>query len=335
MTNPEIRFPDQTQDWLLDPKDPGASYLALHHLTSHLDGDLDSAREIAHTVGPISEILDQMHPGGYWENDDSGYLPKYRGSVWSIILLSQLGANVHFDPRISEACSHYLDNAMSANGQISISGPPSGTVDCLQGNILAAMVDMDYSDSRLMDGYEWMARSLTGDGVAPMKDKKAPLRFYSGKIGPEFRCGANNKMSCAWGAAKVMLAFSKLPEKDQTPLIKKAIEQGIKFLFGCDPATADYPNGWNAKPSGNWWKFGFPVFYVSDLLQICQSLVLLGFGKDPRLANALSLIYNKRTKDGKWLLEYDYKGKSWVDFGEKKKPNKWVTIRAYQALLQL
>lgn len=33
-----------------------------------------------------------------------------------------------------------------------------------------------------------------------------------------------------------------------------------------------------------------------------------------------------------WLLEYDYTGKTWVDFGPKKQPNKWVTLRALRVL---
>ncbi len=335
MTTFKIDIPDQTRDWLLDPAEPGERYLALHLLSSISKDEIIKAREIAHQQGPIAKILEKMHPDGYWDNDGPGYLPKYRSSVWSIILLSQLGAKTEMDPRISTACSHYLDKAMSSNGQISTTGPPSGTVDCLQGNILSAMIDLEYSDSRLEDGLEWMARSLTGDEVAPMGDRKAALKYYSGKVGPGFKCGANNKMPCAWGASKVMLAFSKVQEKNITPLIHKAIQQGVNFLFSCDPATAEYPNGWNPKPSGNWWKFGFPVFYVSDLLQICEALTRLGYGKDPRLKNAISLIQNKKTFQGKWLLEYDYKGKTWIDFGEKKKPNKWVTIRAYQVLSQI
>jgi len=334
MANSTLKIPDQTQDWLLSSEDPGARYLTLERLSLNSEDQLGVAREIAHTEGPIAKVLDEMHPDGYWENDGPGYLPKYRSSAWSIILLSQLGAKAELDPRISTGCSHYLDNAMSPNGQISSTGPPSGTVDCLQGNILAAMLDLGYSDTRLKDGFEWMARSLTGDDVAMMGDRKATLRYYSGNIGPGFKCGANNKLPCAWGASKVMLAFSKLPEKDKTPLIHKAIKQGIDFLFSCDPATAGYPNGWNPKPSGNWWKLGFPVFYVPDLLQICESLTQLGLRKDPRLENAISLIQDKKLPDGKWLLEYDYKGKAWIEFGEKKKPNKWVTIRAYQVTMQ-
>jgi hypothetical protein len=31
-------------------------------------------------------------------------------------------------------------------------------------------------------------------------------------------------------------------------------------------------------------------------------------------------------------LEYDYAGKTWGDYGEKKQANKWVTLRALRVL---
>jgi hypothetical protein len=158
------------------------------------------------------------------------------------------------------------------------------------------------------------------------------LRYYSGNCGQGFQCGANNKQPCAWGAAKVMLAFSKLPSDKRTPLIEKAIQQGVEFLFSVNPADATYPSGWNEKPSGNWWKFGFPVFYVTDILQIAEALVNLGYGQDPRLARTMALIREKGEPDNRWSLDYDYAGKTWVDFGPKKQPNKWVTLRALRVL---
>ena len=325
-------IPGEVQDWLLDPEEPGARYLALKHLASGSPQDVTSASVEAHRSGPIKTILDAMHPDGFWEEAGPGYLPKYRGTAWSLILLSQLGASIQHDPRIELACEYYLDQAMAEGGQISINGAPSGTADCLQGNILAAMTLLGCKDTRLPKGFEWMARTVTGEGIAPVTDKKAYPRYYSGKIGPDFQCGANNKLSCAWGAVSVMDAFSLLKGADRTPLVEKAIQRGLKFLFSCDPATADYPNGWNPKPSGNWWKFGFPVFYVTDILRICQVVSNLGLSADPRIENALNLVKDKRNPEGKWLLEYGYQDKTWGDFGEKKKPNKWVTIRAYRAL---
>ena len=329
--------PDRTQEplpWLLETASPGARYLALRDLLSLPpdDPELQAARQQAHKEGPIAIVLENMHPDGYWVEPGPGYLPKYSSIVWSLVLLAQLGASIQEDERIADACAYLFDHALTPMGQFTASGAPSGTADCLQGNLCWALTALGCTDSRLGLAYEWMARTVIGEGIAPIADKHAPLRFYAGKCGPTFACGSNNKLPCAWGAAKVMLAFSLLPVERRTPLIQRAIEHGVDFLFSTDPAKADYPNGWSDKPSRNWWLFGFPVFYVTDLLQIVEALAALGYAGDPRLHNAWQFILSKQDAKGRWLLEYDYSGKTWVDFGSKKQPNPWVTIRALRAL---
>ena len=129
-----------------------------------------------------------------------------------------------------------------------------------------------------------------------------------------------------------MLALSRLPVEKRSDLIQRAIRAGVDFFFSVDPSTADYPNGWAEKPSGNWWKFGFPVFYVTDILQIAEALVGLGYAKDPRLANTMELIRSKQDEEGRWPLEYNYDGKTWMRFGKMKEPNPWVTLRALRVL---
>ena len=322
--------------WLLEPDSPGVRYLALRDLMglSAEDAALKAARKLAHKEGPIAEVLSHMEDEGYWVKAGSGYNPKYLSTVWSIILLAQLGASVREDRRIELACKYLLDHALTAGGQFTAiaSGAPSGTIDCLQGNLCWSLMELGYEHPRLDSAYEWMARTVTGEGVAPKEEKDAPVRYYAYKCGTTFACGANNKLPCAWGGCKVMMAFGKLPAKAQTPLVKKAIKQGVDFFLGVDPATADYPSGLADNPSSNWWKFGFPVFYVSDILQIAEALSALGYGRDKRLANTIKLIREKQDESGCWSLEYDYTGKTWVDFGAKKKPNKWVTLRALRVL---
>jgi hypothetical protein len=320
--------------WLSEAESPGARYLALRDLVGLPpdDPELRAARQSAHAHGPIATILDAMDPSGYWAAPGPGYNPKYRSTVWSLIMLAQLGASIEEDERIAQACDYLLDNALAEGGQWSISGAPSATVDCLQGNLCWTLVELGCDDPRLAKAYEWMARSVTGEGVAPLEDKKASVRYYAGKCGPTFACGANNKLPCAWGAAKVMLAFSKCPAPYRTPLVERAIAQGVEFLLGVDPAAADYPCGYSNNPSGNWWKFGFPVFYVTDILQIVEALAGLGYGRDARLAHAWALIRDKQDAQGRWPLEYDYAGKTWVDFGPKQQPNNWVTLRALRVL---
>ena len=320
--------------WLLEAQDPGVRYLALRDLVEKApeDPELVIARNEAHTHGPIATVLENMQPEGYWVRPGPGYTNKYRSTVWALILLAQLGAQADQDERIMGGCSYLMEHALAKGGQFNVYGNPSSTIDCLQGNLCWALLELGYRDPRLGSAFEWMARTVTGEGMAPRTDKDAELRYYAYKCGPRFACGPNYAQPCAWGATKVMLAFGKLPAADRTPLIEKAIQTGVDFFFSTEPSKADWPTRLGDKPSRNWWKFGFPVFYVTDLLQVAEALVALGYAQDPRLANSLELIQSKQDEQGRWALEYDYIGKTWGNYGVKKEANKWVTLRALRVL---
>lgn len=316
--------------WLLEENQPEVRYLTLRDLMdkSSDDPELQRAKEACYRNGATAQILQEMNPQGYWVKSGPGYNPKYRGNVWSIIMLAQIGAEYQMDGRIHTACNYLAENNLTAIGAFSVNGTPSGTVDCLQGNLCAALTDLGWEDPRLDIAFEWMARTVTGEGIAPKEEKSAERRFYAYKSGPNFACGPNH---CAWGAVKVMLAFAKLSLSKRTPLIQQAIQMGVDLLLSVDPATARYPTK-PVTPNRSWWKFGFPVFYVTDILQIVGVLTLLDYGQDPRLKNALKLILSKQDETGRWPLEYSYQGKTWIDWGETGKANKWVTLRVLRIL---
>ena len=119
----------------------------------------------------------------------------------------------------------------------------------------------------------------------------------------------------------------------RTPVVRRAIEAGVAFLLSRDPAVADYPAGWgNTRPSGSWFKLGFPSGYVADVLQDLEVLAELGYGRDPRLAPAIDWLLAKQDADGRWKNEYAYNGKTWVDIERQGQPSKWVTLRACRFL---
>ena len=290
--------------WLLENDSPGVHYLALRDLVEAAEEvEISAARKAAHKDGPIADILQWMSEDGYWEKEGPGYNPKYRSTVWALIMLAQLGASIEHDERIALACSYLLEHALAPGGQFSASGAPSGTADCLQGNLCWALTELGCADPRLEQAFEWMARSVTGEGLAPIWDRNAPLRYYAGKCGPTFACGSNNKLPCAWGGVKVMRAFGVLPQASRTPLIESAPSStASSFLLSVDPAEATYPSGFSDKPSGNWWKFGFPVFYVTDLLQVVGSPGRAGLR--PRPAPGQRIEPDPREAGRGWTLAF-------------------------------
>jgi hypothetical protein len=323
--------------WLLeeDTDNPGVRYFALKDLLGKSldDPEVVEARRSVMSTGPVPVILKAQQPEGYWEKPGPGYGPKYRSTVWSLSMLAQLGADGGGE-RLHKACQYLLEHAIDKNGSFSMSGTQGGAILCLMGNLSAALLDFGWlGDERLGGAMEWMARAVTGEGIAPQDEKDAPVRYLkSATCGPGFCCSANDAKPCAWGAVKVMLAFSKLPEDSRTPLIQRAIDTGLEFLLSKDPAVADYPMGYSTKPSRSWFRFGFPLFYVTDVLQNLEVLTSFGYGPDPRLSAAMDLVRGKQDGQGRWKMEYTYNGKTWVDIEEKGQPSKWVTLRAVRVL---
>ena len=52
-----------------------------------------------------------------------------------------------------------------------------------------------------------------------------------------------------------------------------------------------------------WYRFHYPIHYYYDLLVGLDFMTALGYGGDRRLGYALSLLKEKRGKDGRWALD--------------------------------
>ena len=320
--------------WLLRDDTPAAKHQALRVLLDRPQDDPEviRAREAAMERDPIAAILAAQHPEGYWEKPGPGYATKYRGTVWQVMFLDQLGADGD-DERVRRACAYVLSHSQSETGGFGASGeagatmpPPSHVIHCLNGNLLRALIGLGWlNDEQVQRAIDWQARAITGEGFG---------RYYqSGTSGPGFRCAANEKLPCAWGAVKAMLGLARIPAQRRRPEVERAIQQGAQFLLSCDPATAAYPLAWgNAKPSESWFRLGFPSGYVTDVLQTLEALRELGFARDPRLEGAIKWLVAKQDNQGRWKNQYAYNGKTWVDFETQGAPSKWVTLRACRVL---
>jgi hypothetical protein len=90
--------------------------------------------------------------------------------------------------------------------------------------------------------------------------------------------------------------------------------------------------GGNTHPSQSWFKLGFPIGYVTDVLQNLSVLCELGFATDIRLHAAIVWLLSKQDTSGRWRNEYAYPGKTWVDIETQGQLSKWVTLRACSVL---
>lgn len=322
--------------WLLEEDTPAVRHLALRQLLDQPEDApaVQQAWAAAMQTDPIASILAAQQPGGFWVKPGPGYTPKYRGTVWQLIFLDQLGADGS-DPRVRAACSYVLSHTQARTGGFAsweggsrpdAPPPPSLAIHCLNGNLLHALIGFGWlEDERVQRAIDWQARSITGEGFTSY--------YLSGTIGPGFSCSSNEQFSCAWGAIKGLLALARIPPLRREPHVERAIKQGVDFLFSCDPATAAYPAGWGSlTPSPAWFRLGFPVGYVADILQNLAVLCKLGYARDTRLKPAVAWLLSKQEPAGRWRNESASNGKTWGAIDQQGQPSKWVTLRACSVL---
>jgi hypothetical protein len=263
----------------------------------------------------VRAILNAQWPEGFWMGPGTGYSPKYKATVWQVIFVAALG--VPRTEALDRACDYLLDHSRLPDGRFSAHKTAQGAVTCLNGNLVRAMHQIGYRDPRLDASATALAEMVIRDGLrcrfnAP---KPLPARMRDG-------------LPCAWGAIKALGAFAEIPEGERLGVVEEAIEAGIALLLDGDLVRGDYPTATKSSPL--WQKLGFPLGYTSDLLEALEVLGKLGFGRDPRLAEAVETVWSKRDSSGRWALEYT-PDNTWTHFGELGAPHKNVTLRALRA----
>ncbi len=334
MTDWRDRLHGDPLPWLLEESNPAVRHLALRHLLGRDDDDPDvrTARAAALRADPIAAILAAQDPAGWWVEAGRRVQPEVHRHRLAAHLPRPARRRSWRAPRIRAACEYVLDHSQARTGGFGCSGvareappPPSTVIHCLNGNLLRALIGFGrLDDERVQRAIAWQAAATTGEGE-PHWTAVTP--------GPGFRCGANEGLPCGWGAVKALLALARIPPERRSPAVARAIEASVGFLLSRDPAVADYPMGFgNTRPSGSWFRLGFPSGYVADVLQVLEALVEAGAGADPRLAHAVEWLLAQQDEQGRWANRYAYAGKMWVDIDTPGAPSRWVTLRACRVL---
>jgi hypothetical protein len=315
--------------WLLerDEANPGVRYFALRDLLDRPadDPEVVAAQADVMRAGPVPAILDAQFPEGYWVKPGPGYSPKYRGTFWSVLFLAQLGADGR-DQRVRRGVEYAFSHAQAENNAFACNGRPSTSIHCLWGNMVRALLDLGFwGDERLERAVNALARSITGEGYDWYRK--------GGVQGPGFVCSANYGLPCGWGAVRALWALNRVPAEGRTSAVKAAIQASVDFLLRYDVARADYP--YQERVSSSWFKLGYPLGYVTDVLLNLEALAEAGCGGDPRLDEAAELVLSRQDQAGRWKLEYAYTGKMWADIEKKGAPSKWVTLRATRLLKRI
>ncbi len=337
--------------WLLSQDNPAIRYWALRDLEgrSHTDPEVVSWRGRIASWKPVADLLREQHSEGYWAEAEDCYWPKWRATVWPLILLAELG--VPRDHPSTRSGSEYFLRMMESQDRSwppheYPEGDPTGYrllwEPCVTGNMARTLVEFGYGEDPRVGGmFEWLVKYQLPDGgwnceIGAWGDKVCHSSFMS--------------------TIEPLWAFSSLEPSRWPKGGKEAVAKGCEFLLMHRLYKSDHHEF--RVTNEEWTKLHFPVFYYYDILHSLRVLAALGYAEDERAEDALKLLAFKRLPDGTWPLEAsfteaikwnfvkDYNGRwrvvrgegtaqvpeIYASLGTLGNQNPWVTLNAIRVL---
>lgn len=319
--------------WLLERDNPAVRARALVDLLEKPESAPEVVEARAHVMrsGVVPRILAKQAPGGYWGKAEDFYVrAKYKGTVWQLVVLAELGADGQ-DSRVRCACEFVLEHAQDreSGGFAYASGPGRGgdhkkVLPCLTGNMVWSLMRLGLAaDPRVQRGVEWIASyQRFDDGVA-----RAPRGWpYEG------RENCWGKHTCHLGVVKALKALGAIPVEARSGDVRATIERGAEYLLRHHLFKRSHDVGEVAQ--SRWLELGFPLMWDTDALEMLEVLSELGY-RHERMQEAVDLVASKRDADGRWRMERSFNGRMLTNIERRHRPSKWISLRALSVLKRL
>lgn len=302
-----------TIDWLLGPEDPSVRYWALQQLEDKPRNhqDVIDAQTALMAFPCIQIIFAAQDNQGQWGKYNDMYSPKYTATTHTLLILAELGAKR--TPNIEKSIEHLFQFQRTSGHFLrdlpkTEKGKSSIVKDgcCLDGNILYYLIHFGYlTDERTQKLIDFQVE-YHSDDVGGWKCRAYPID--RSKVFPE---------NCYMGGVKMLKGLAQIPKSQRSVDLNRIINQEVEIIL--DNGIFKYlrnPDG-SRKDKAGWKRFGFPLFYQSDILEVLDVLTTLGI-KDKRMQDSVDLVIGCQ-ESGRWNLKNTYNGKMFCEIDEKKR----------------
>jgi hypothetical protein len=309
-------------DWLLEENNPSIRYLTLTLLlgaSSHRMETVEARNKIPEWE-PVRKILAKQKKDGGWDDGRTWYVPKYKSTVWQLLILSQTGIDPTI-PSVRKMCEYAFRFQMPSGGFHS--GMTSDFEDdwarlagCLSGNVTAALCRLcSASDRRIRKAVDHLLSFQEPDGGWGCRS---------------FGYHRRDKHSCFMGTICALDGLIEHSEHVRSKKVDRAIRNACEFLLMHRLYRADH-HGWKIIENG-YTRLRAPWFVAYDILRGLRAVTRAGIVNDERMKDALTLLAAKRNPRGRWIREAPWPSMTYSSFGRVGVEDKWVTLNALLVL---
>jgi hypothetical protein len=300
--------------WLLTGE-PWVMYRTLTDLLNKNEKD----KEVAEFRMAISEhqvvkkIFKGLNKDGYWgkPKDIHTWWPRKDTTFWILPVLADFGLTAK-DKRIPPACEYVFSTQLESGGF----GwdPPTKPGDCHSAIIIESLAKLGYlQDTRLQKAFEWLIARQRLDGGFWCKN--------TGQIGRP----REKDRSCAFATIFVLGALAQNPKLRDSQVAKS----GIDFLFECWEKRGKIKYaGHDSQIETDWEKLKYP-FTDYKILKFLDVLSQFEYAKQRlQKSEMITLLLLKQDDKGRFTPQSTHQVWSDFDFGQKKRPSRWITFLA-------
>jgi hypothetical protein len=309
---------DEAIEWLLDG-DPAIRWQTLRDLVGAAQGTVEREQRKMTRVGWAARLLAKQDPEGTWaqgQSSDGGlYSPKWTSTTYTMLLLRDFGLPAG-NRQARKACTLLLDRGLQPDGGIGLDIWAKWTHQsetCVTAMVLSILCHFAYDDERL----NTIANYLLAEQMA---DGGWNCRRHSGAT----HSSVHTSISVL-EALRLYHAHCK----HKARAVQTAQRRGREFLL-VHRLFRSHRTGEIIKPI--FMRFSFPPRWHYDILRGLDYFQAVNAPRDERLGEAIEIVRNRQSADGRWCLENSYRGKTYFELEHVGAPSRWNTLRALRVL---
>jgi hypothetical protein len=264
------------------------------------------------STGWGAQFMNRRHANGYWGR--GFYQPKWTSSHYTLLDLKNLNI-LPGNTAINETLRIIFENEKGPDGGINASGTLNQSDVCVNGMVLNYASYFKVKEDYLTSVVDFLLSEKMKDGG--------------------FNCQSNRKGAVHSSLHTTLSVLEGIHEYDsggylyRVDELRKAKLEAQEFILVHKLFRSDKTG---KIINSNFLKLPYPGRWYYDILKALDYFQMANAKYDNRMDEAIEIILNKRTKDGRWKLASNHPGQTHFEMEHPGEPSRWNTLRVLRVL---
>ena len=245
----------------------------------------------------------------------SEFIPNNTYSVWRLVALSEIPFAQYLV--YTQKVIDYVTKKMGTVFGFSLFGSVEDMLPCYNSMLIEAYSKLGHSNHILVkNGIEWILKYQPINRLSKSNWNQRGVKKYGGCF---------NDIPCYIGVAKSVKALQSYLKYSNNPKelrITKFIEEGTKYILSHKLYMRLKEN---KQIFEDILSLSFPYNYKLNILELMEIIKESDELNNINCNAAKEYLPNRRMENGYWKTDYNYKGKGYISFDNKRGNGEWIT----------